>query len=462
MNHKRPAFTLIEMLVAMALTLFIMVIISQAFVTALEVFSGLKGIGDLQSNLRTASTLMQSDLAQDHFEGKRKLSDPVGPNEVQTLTNVGLPAGQFALSFGAGTTGAINFAAPASVVQAALEALPTIGAGNVVVSGPPGGPHSVVFQGALGNRKLPLLGVTNAGPTFVVVGSIVGGFAGLREGFFSLRIGPNVNEGNDADGLPSVRGPLAGSFSDALYFTVKLRGNRRDRFMSWRLPAGYGASPLIDPANGPNFFNQPADALFQDQALTYNAQWAEVAWYLARTGTTDEPLNPASSLGTPLYALYRAHYLLVPNNGPANANINGTTLNATIGAYLGVSCFQRPAPGTTLYFNSPADVTTSNSRAMISRGEPIITNAVITPQQLAANSSLVLSNVVSFQVRLMPIGGSGFTLDYWSMAPVNQPLPSKSFDSATPNTGVRALQIIIRAWDPNSQQTRQITIVQDM
>src|SRR5262249_31288127 len=71
----RTGFTLIELMVAMALTLFIMVILSQAFVTALETFSGMKAIGDMQQKLRTAEVMLRDDLSQDHLEGKRRLSD---------------------------------------------------------------------------------------------------------------------------------------------------------------------------------------------------------------------------------------------------------------------------------------------------------------------------------------------------------------------------------------------------
>jgi hypothetical protein len=63
------------MLVAMALTIFIMVILSEAFVTGLETFRQLKAIGDMDASLRTAATLLRRDLAADHFEGKRRLSD---------------------------------------------------------------------------------------------------------------------------------------------------------------------------------------------------------------------------------------------------------------------------------------------------------------------------------------------------------------------------------------------------
>ena len=78
------------MLVAMALTMFIMVIISQAFTAGLSTFRGLKGIGDMQAGLRTAVNSLRSDLMQDHFEGHRRLSDqnmiPTPPTPTTTPT----------------------------------------------------------------------------------------------------------------------------------------------------------------------------------------------------------------------------------------------------------------------------------------------------------------------------------------------------------------------------------------
>jgi prepilin-type N-terminal cleavage/methylation domain-containing protein len=73
--QRRQGFTLIEMLVAMALTIFIMAILAQAFVAGLETFRQLKGIGDMQENLRIAAMRLRSDLTADHFEAGRKLSD---------------------------------------------------------------------------------------------------------------------------------------------------------------------------------------------------------------------------------------------------------------------------------------------------------------------------------------------------------------------------------------------------
>jgi len=57
---RRIGFTLIEVLVAMALTMFIMVILSQCFVQGLETFRVLKAIGDMQERLRTASNVLRT------------------------------------------------------------------------------------------------------------------------------------------------------------------------------------------------------------------------------------------------------------------------------------------------------------------------------------------------------------------------------------------------------------------
>ena len=75
MKH-RQGFTLVELMVSMALIIFIMAILSQAFVAALGVFRNLKGQGDLAEHLRAVTQILQRDLAADHFDGNRRLSDP--------------------------------------------------------------------------------------------------------------------------------------------------------------------------------------------------------------------------------------------------------------------------------------------------------------------------------------------------------------------------------------------------
>jgi prepilin-type N-terminal cleavage/methylation domain-containing protein len=73
---KRRGFTLVELLVSMVLILFIMLILSEAFHAALTAFRKMKAIGDMQERMRSATTALRRDLSYDHFEGKRRLSDP--------------------------------------------------------------------------------------------------------------------------------------------------------------------------------------------------------------------------------------------------------------------------------------------------------------------------------------------------------------------------------------------------
>jgi hypothetical protein len=64
------------MLVAMALVIFMMAIMSEAFVHGLEAFRRLKAIADMDSQLRNAVVLLRSDLARPHFGSEERLSDP--------------------------------------------------------------------------------------------------------------------------------------------------------------------------------------------------------------------------------------------------------------------------------------------------------------------------------------------------------------------------------------------------
>src|SRR5262245_46777387 len=65
---RRQGFTVVELLVAMALIVFIMTILSEAFSAGLKTFRDLKAAGDMSERLRSATTVLRSDLlAADHF-----------------------------------------------------------------------------------------------------------------------------------------------------------------------------------------------------------------------------------------------------------------------------------------------------------------------------------------------------------------------------------------------------------
>lgn len=81
------------------------------------------------------------------------LGEKLGQNAIQTVGISGTPTGgTFTLAYAGQTTASIAYNATAAQVQSALEALSTIGVGNVSVAGGPGPGTAwvVTFQNALG------------------------------------------------------------------------------------------------------------------------------------------------------------------------------------------------------------------------------------------------------------------------------------------------------------------------
>src|SRR5262249_12736185 len=71
-------------------------------------------------------------------------------NQIQSVALNGPPtSGTFTLTYGGNTTSAIPYNASAPAVQSAQQALPSIGSGNVPVSGPNGGPDVMTFGGTM-------------------------------------------------------------------------------------------------------------------------------------------------------------------------------------------------------------------------------------------------------------------------------------------------------------------------
>lgn len=107
-----------------------------------------------------------------------------GVNEVQTLT-IDATGGTYTLTFGGQTTGAIAEAATAAVVEAALEALSTIGENDVKVTGAAGGPYTIEFQGALGKQNVAAIitdgALLTGGAGTAVIATTTPGVAAVTE-----------------------------------------------------------------------------------------------------------------------------------------------------------------------------------------------------------------------------------------------------------------------------------------
>lgn len=124
--------------------------------TFVETFEGIAKVG-IESLQITTTTGVGTAAAS---------AAVVHQNTVQTVTIGGTPTGgTFTLSYGGQTTAAIAYNATSAAVQSALEALTTIGAGNVTVTGSAGGPYTVTFVGTLKNQAIPALTASATGLT---------------------------------------------------------------------------------------------------------------------------------------------------------------------------------------------------------------------------------------------------------------------------------------------------------
>jgi Prokaryotic N-terminal methylation motif len=75
-STRRAGYTIIELLVSMALIMTIMAILSMAFVEGLKTFGSLRATADMSQKLRTATTTIRNDLSNFHFDGAIRPSDP--------------------------------------------------------------------------------------------------------------------------------------------------------------------------------------------------------------------------------------------------------------------------------------------------------------------------------------------------------------------------------------------------
>lgn len=133
--------------------------------------------GDMHLFIAKAKISADFDIAQLEYENfpipsveLECLSDSTyqigGVTAVQTVTINGSPTGgTFTLTFRGQTTSAIAYDAANSAVDTALEALSTIGTGNVVVTGSAGGPYTVTFAGDLASQAVELLIASGSGLT---------------------------------------------------------------------------------------------------------------------------------------------------------------------------------------------------------------------------------------------------------------------------------------------------------
>jgi prepilin-type N-terminal cleavage/methylation domain-containing protein len=374
-NRSRSAFTLVELMVAMALSLFLMTILTEAFAVSMDTFRGLRAIGDMQDTLRNAVREMGEDLSSPHFEGGRKMSDNdfwMEPRREGFFYMKGTP-------------------------------IPATAGGTVAAA----------------------------------------------------------NEGNDANGVVSSR-----ATDHMMHFTVRRQGYRPTSFFTYNL------SPLNARCTAGDY---SADAYYGNAALS--SQWAQIAYFLRPMTGTPTPATPESLVaGTPvpLYNLYRAQILVIPYRDSVPVNAIGSPAPSAV------------ANNSTIFL-SPNDLAMTTVEAGRGFYPPTAANPAnrLDPTQV----SLVCTNVVSFQIRLLvqqrliipntatltdPVHPTVSVIDMQNCATGANAADPTAVDSTAVSiptwanpvgsspVRIMGVQIRLRIYDPASGLARQNTLVQSL
>ena len=396
--HRRQGFTLVEVLVAMALIIFIMVILTEAFTAGIGVFRNLKAAGDMQEKLRAAESLLRDDLVHYHFDGTNRLSN-------LDTTNPPTQGYFFIQQSGSSTEGSDG-----------LSTLYRMWTGPV----PPAAPPVLCFT--VNYNKPP-----NVSPALADKGYLPGDF-------FTARI--PQNPGNPTVTIISPTGP-----EQALIKPTNppaSTGGPVDYVPPQDTLNGYFASQWAEVGYFLVATGRQAGSTAGNQMPLYSLRRR------TRAIVSDTTFSgPSGSLNT-------------TSRIPATSATTNDMFNAR---YAEMSCV--PDSTGNLYFNSPADLATQATNRMYSMQSGSLPTVLGTTQgQLAwAGDDLVITDVISFNVRVLytpsatvtdfaNLGASGTAVSYVA--------------DATTQTQVRALEITIRVWDVKTNLARQITIVQDM
>jgi hypothetical protein len=253
-----------------------------------------------------------------------------------------------------------------------------------------------------------------------------------------------------------------------LHFSVYRPGGPPQQFFTAQVPAG---QPPTYPIDGTGPFDYRQSGLV-------NTQWAEVAYFLRPTGNT--------AGGTPLFALYRRQCLVLSEGDALTINTppNQVLIASTPwGLWPEMSC--RPDPTNTfLQFNGPFALITPTNRSLWNQAPappsppPQVFQGTLTPPPpncypiLGENGEaatwigddILLTDVISFQVQVLRQWTTGRDFQFHDLSDPGPPGGTSVFDTgiAPIPYQILAIQITIRIWDVKTQQTRQITVIQDM
>jgi prepilin-type N-terminal cleavage/methylation domain-containing protein len=510
---RRHGFTLVELLVAMALIIFIMAILSQAFTAALTTFRNLKAEGDMAEKLRAVTQLLQRDLAADHFEGKKRLSNPnfwqdgppsqgffriwqgsIGTQEnTATTTDTDLiPSFRSAdhmLAFtvkhrsndmGSFFTASVPASFPNSVAsfgpaesryqittpglynyqwaEVAWFLQPSVNPTTLTVDTTPGGiPLFTLF------RRQRLLVPDN---NLVQANAVPpGAFAYAGQAAFDTLFA-SCSELSCWDNLPSTNPAVPGQTAGTLYFNnpvdITVPTRRFGMVSSTAYPAGllYGVpSGILPSALWPSPPNQTSP--------TPSGTW----FYPNTAAPTYSPPLP-SPFNPPLIPYYPTL---------AQQGAGGTLAGADVQLSDVISFHVRVLPlyptGTTVpspdpfitLFDAPISTLFDNQNPSFYdvKNPTVPNNPAVFDTWTTMNDGLSANYSASNTTGAWYNPGTATSIPMWNSTQLTYTYPVNNGSSQTVSvTGsgpiIRAIQITIRIWDYKTNQTRQVTMVQAM
>jgi prepilin-type N-terminal cleavage/methylation domain-containing protein len=422
----RPGFTLIEMMVATALILVILLIISQAFASASRTMSTLRTAGTQQERLRGGITLVRRDLISDHF------GPPSSPHlSQQRLDQNGWQppyAGYFEIQNGTGY----------STYEPALVAL-TDGEG------------------------LPSTRSTNHWMRFTVFLPL-----GIPSELFSAQCHPFFSNDINVNSFPNTSGVLYSRWAEVAYFLVSMGvgedtkgdGTGLQRYTlrrKMRLLSPKNVDyPIKGPTNGATLTQANAALIVaQSQAFTdvvppyiYQKSAGPDGLVLRMPGP--EALNVPDIDAQTGLSITRiggnAWYSgLPPAASPAGDDIVMTDVT---------SCEIKAAWfNNVVYFNQSAGASPfprSMGSAPPNFDEPFddLPQSTLQPQRLGG--------------RVFDTGTQNFPNTTAGPSDWGAPLLTPGSTTVPSRINIRAIQIKLRIWDPRVGQTRQATVEQEV
>jgi type II secretory pathway pseudopilin PulG len=493
--RRRQGFTIPELLVAMALIMFIMAILAEAFKAGLDSFRQLKAVGDLQEKLRSATSALRTDLESYHFGDARRPGDP---SIFHTLTSPP-PYNTPPYREQSGFFAIYGFPSPTTYPPAGTDGTLT----SVEMPNPLTYPAT---WAPLGNPYPSLhFTVLNAGH-----------MDPERQSYFTARVPPASAAAPlnylalrpPQDYWDVTQDSYHNQVSEVAYFVRpngRFAGTQQLFALYRRQLVLVSDSATSGPSESSNL-NSPTNT--SPPRIPYHSALDPVPYASATQGlfagmSSHRDLRPPPPAGNNNFLYF---------NGPQELGFNGTgplsngavypalNPNVTIGMlnrglWINPARFDFPVspPGGPYYPNTPdyPILGVTPPFANYDRYEDLRPLLIPGPQDMLPGDDILLNDVVVFNVRVLlnwspsaPPGYSNF--DFTDLPPVPLTPPTGTalpiYDTTAPygtvgaTPGVptytvggtsytyqlRAVQITLRVWDVKTETTRQVTVVENM